>query len=233
MTILYVNGDSHTAAAEAVNQHAFAEDDGKLGYMARAPHPDNLAVSWGRKLADLAKCSFHCGAESASSNARIIRTTKQWVAEHDCSDAIIIIQWSTWEREEWLIDNTYYQVNASGIDIVPKDSQRRYKEFVANVDWDLKTDEAHTEIYEFHCWLQARNIKHLFFNGNSHFGRIAYREDWNNSYLEPYNQFKTFDYILTENDFDKVTVNSYHYSPEAHDFWAQHILKHLLFRKFL
>ena len=27
--ILYVNGDSHTAAAEAVNPHCFAEDDGE------------------------------------------------------------------------------------------------------------------------------------------------------------------------------------------------------------
>ena len=27
--ILYVNGDSHTAAAEAVNPYAFAEDDGQ------------------------------------------------------------------------------------------------------------------------------------------------------------------------------------------------------------
>jgi len=31
--ILYVNGDSHTAAAEAVNPHAFAEDDRNLQYL--------------------------------------------------------------------------------------------------------------------------------------------------------------------------------------------------------
>jgi hypothetical protein len=37
--ILYVNGDSHTAAAEAVNPHAFAEDDPiALFYMGRALH---------------------------------------------------------------------------------------------------------------------------------------------------------------------------------------------------
>ena len=43
--ILYVNGDSHTAAAEAVNPHAFAMDDGQLFYMGRAPHPENFAWS--------------------------------------------------------------------------------------------------------------------------------------------------------------------------------------------
>ena len=68
--ILYVNGDSHTAGAEAVNPHAFAEDDGKLFYLGRAPHPDNLAVSWGKLLSLSLSSSFHCDAESASSNAR-------------------------------------------------------------------------------------------------------------------------------------------------------------------
>ena len=40
--ILYTNGDSHTAAAECVNNHAFAQDDQKYFMMGRAPHPDNL-----------------------------------------------------------------------------------------------------------------------------------------------------------------------------------------------
>jgi len=57
--ILYVNGDSHTAAAEAVNAHAFAEDDSALRYLGRLPHPDNLAVSWGRIVADSAKAIFN------------------------------------------------------------------------------------------------------------------------------------------------------------------------------
>ena len=45
--LLYVNGDSHTAAAEAVNPHAFAMDDPTLEHLRRLPHPENLAVSWG------------------------------------------------------------------------------------------------------------------------------------------------------------------------------------------
>ena len=31
--ILYINGDSHTAAAEAVTPHAFAEDESELFYL--------------------------------------------------------------------------------------------------------------------------------------------------------------------------------------------------------
>jgi hypothetical protein len=67
--MLYVNGDSHTAAAEAVNVHAFAEDDPALFYLGRAPHPENLAVSWGKQLSLSLRAGLRCDAESASSNA--------------------------------------------------------------------------------------------------------------------------------------------------------------------
>ena len=99
--ILYVNGDSHTAAAEAVNVHAFAEDDPQYFYLGRAPHPDNLQVSWGKLLSLALQAGFHCAAESASSNNRIIRTTREWLTTiKDQGEILIIIQWSTWEREE-------------------------------------------------------------------------------------------------------------------------------------
>lgn len=226
MTTIYVNGDSHTAAAEAVNPHAFAEDDGQLFYMGRAPHPDNLKVSWGYQLAELAKTKFHCGAESASSNDRIMRTTKDWLNHKRTNDVLVIIQWSTWEREEWLHNDIYYQVNASGIDHVPDTLKLRYKEFIANVDWNLKTREWHDKIWSFHQELESQKIKHFFFNGNTHFGKIANKHDWNNSYLEPYNQLQTFDKILNQK-FSTVTPDSYHYGPEAHSYWARFMLKTL------
>ena len=56
--ILYANGCSHTAAAEAVIPAAFADDDGKHG-IDRRPHPVNLAASWcshvARELGELIK----------------------------------------------------------------------------------------------------------------------------------------------------------------------------------
>jgi hypothetical protein len=63
----------------AVNTYAFAHDDPKLGHLRRLPHPDNLSVSWGRLLANTLKTGFHCEAESAASNARIMRTTREWL----------------------------------------------------------------------------------------------------------------------------------------------------------
>ena len=108
--ILYVNGDSHTAAAEAVNPHAFAEDDPELYYLGRLPHPENLQVSWGKLLSLALNAGFQCEAESASSNVRILRTARAWLEERKNSleRKLVVIQWSTWEREEWLHDGIYY-----------------------------------------------------------------------------------------------------------------------------
>ena len=227
--ILYVNGDSHTAAAEAVNNHAFAEDDGNYWHLERRPHPDNLAVSWGKLLSERLKSSFHHDAESASSNDRIIRTTKQWIESNqkELYRTIMVIQWSTWEREEWLIDDNYYQVNASGIDIVPESHQQQYKEYVANINWKQKTEDAHLKIWNFHLWLQSRNIKHVFFNGNNSFEKIVNQQDWGTSYIRPYDPANTYDAILKEK-YDTVSPASYHYGADAHRHWANYILHYLL-----
>ena len=230
--ILYVNGDSHTAAAEAVNSHAFAEDDRKYWYMERRPHPDNIAVSWGRLLADRLKANFYCDAESASCNDRIMRTTKEWISLHpnQLHRTTMIIQWSTWEREEWLIDDKYYQVNASGVDDVPESHQQQYKEYIAGVDWQQKTQEAHLKIWNFHLWLQSRDIKHVFFNGNNDFSKISNTQDWGTSYIGPYDPKCTYNAILSQK-YDTVSPLSYHYGAEAHRNWANYILHYLIDNK--
>lgn len=221
--ILYVNGDSHTAAAEAVNNYAFAEDDGDLWPAGREPHPDNLAVSWGKKLADCIGYDFVCQAESASSNDRIMRTTKQYLQYNKAPD-LIILQWSTWEREEWLINNTYYQINASGIDDIPQSHKQQYKDYVINVDWATKTRQAHTKIYNFHLYLKACNIPHLFFNGNNTFDDILNRYNWEGCYIEPY--ASSFDLALRDKFFKRN--NGYHYGADAHKYWAEYLCNYLV-----
>ena len=42
---------------------------------------------------------------------------------------LVIIGWSTWEREEWLHEGTYYQVTASGTDDVPPELHSKYKKW--------------------------------------------------------------------------------------------------------
>ena len=232
--ILYVNGDSHTAAAEAVNPYAFAEDDGQYFYMGRVAHPDNLAVSWGKLLSLSLRSGFHCAAESASSNARIIRTTREWLDTRiSNNDIVIIIQWSTWEREEWLIDNIYYQINASGVDDIPASHQQQYKEYIANIDWQHRTEQAHNDIWNFHKELQAQNIKHVFFNGNNDFSKIQNQKDWKKSYIAPYDPTMTFDAVVRRQGFQTVASNSWHFGQEAHSFFHRFMLKYIIDNNFI
>ena len=228
--ILYVNGDSHTAAAEAVNNYAFAEDDIQHWHLERRPHPDNLSVSWGKLLSERLKSGFICDAESASSNDRIIRTTKDWIESNqkDFHRTIMVIQWSTWEREEWLIDQKYYQVNASGIDIVPQSHQQQYKEYVASVNWKEKTEQAHLKIWNFHMWLKSRDIKHVFFNGNNDFSKIKNQRDWGGNFLDPYNPESTYNNLLQSQGIKTVMPGSYHYGADAHRWWAKYLLQQLI-----
>ena len=50
-------------------------------------------------------------AVNGNSNASIIRRTRDYL-RHTTPD-LIIIGWSTWEREEWQYKDKYYSVNSS------------------------------------------------------------------------------------------------------------------------
>jgi len=235
--ILYTNGDSHTAGAEAVNSFAFAEDDRRYAHLKRMPHPDNLGVSWGVVLANLLKMSFHTNAESASSNSRIIRTTKEWIKEKEGivppEDVFMVIQWSTWEREEWEIDGKTYQVNGSGVDEVPISHQTKYKEWIADLDWTTKTYEAFDEIIKFHHYLERLGYKHIFFNGNNTFLDIpegacyAFEE----SYINPYLPEESYNGWLQASGYSTVITSNYHFGPDAHAAWARRIAQHIIDNK--
>lgn len=233
--ILYVNGDSHTAAAEAVNPHAFAEDDANLFFLGRAPHPENLAVSWGKQLSLSLHAGFHCAAESASSNQRILRTSREWVSHTRLVDSnqLMIIQWSTWEREEWLHNGTYLQVGSSGLDHVPQELQEKYRHFVVGTDWNLKTQQAHDQIWEFHQELKALNIKHIFFNGNNDFSKIQNRQDWGVNYIGPYDPELTYDRIIRSHGIETVMPKSWHFGKDGHSVFHKFILNYIIKNQFI
>ena len=233
--MLYVNGDSHTAAAEAVNPHAFAEDDPGLFYLGRAPHPENLAVSWGKLLSIALKSSFRCDAESASSNSRIMRTTREWLsgAGQDFPNKLVIIQWSTWEREEWQYDGKYYQIGASGLDDVHVGLQEQYKHFVADVDWQEKTQQAHDQIWQFHLELKDQKIRHIFFNGNNDFSKITNQKKWGKNYIGPYNPAETYDAVIRSRGIDTVMPGSWHFGRDGHSAFHRFILDYIIKNKFV
>ena len=227
--ILYINGDSHTAAAEAVNGHAFAEDDPNLHELGRLPHPDNFAVSWANRLAHLMGARLHCHAESASSNDRILRTTREWLSTN--TPDLLVIQWSTWEREEWEYHGRTYQVNGSGTDHVPPEAAERYRDYVIGLDWQQKTQQAHQDIWQFHLELKQQHIPHVFFNGNNDFSRITQKQNWHENYVSPYDSNQTFDSLLRQNGHEP-RHNSWHFGAEAHSFFAHFMLQYCIDNQF-
>jgi hypothetical protein len=221
--ILYVNGDSHSAAAEAAVPYCFAQDDSLYHALGRIPHPANERVSYGCNIANRLFAIYHTDAESASSNARIIRTTKQYIQNEGQPDAIII-GWSTWEREEWLHDNVYWQVNAGGVgDDWPEEIKERYKDYILTLDWAKAEAQAHRAIHQLHTELMDLRIPHLFFNTFNHFNLDP--ADWHNSYLDPYDPKKTYWQWLTDAGFK--SNQSYHFGVSAHEKWAEYLLPHL------
>jgi hypothetical protein len=237
--ILYVNGDSHSAAGEAVNPSCFAEDDHKYRHLGRRPHPINLEVSYGKLLSDCLSAKLVCEAESASSNDRIIRTTLNYL-KTNCPD-LVVIGWSTWEREEWLFKETYYQVSAGGHDRVPMELKEKYQRWVIDQNEytrELKMVQTHHKIYQLHQTLLDQNIKHLFFNTYSDFsaikdGRLKPENrdevcfEWGDYYISPYEHNMSFYFWLQQQGIKTVNPNSYHYGPDGHKKWAEFLLPYL------
>ena len=226
--ILYANGCSHTAAAEAVVPACFAEDDGRNG-IDRRPHPTNLAASWCSHVAHKLGAQLVCDAESGGSNPRIIRTTRDWIQRnpHQLHNTLMIIQWTTWERQEWLHQGTWYQVNASGIDWVPAELQDRYKQFVTSIDWQKNTDAAHQAIWDFHQELDSQGIRHLFFSGHSTFSDVAKKQHWGPCYMDPYNRNSGYHNWLVANGGTYANPKSYHFDAKSHRLWAEHVLQYI------
>jgi hypothetical protein len=233
--ILYVNGDSHAAAAECVNPHAWACDDGMYWGLGQRPHPDNERASFGCELANYINAVLICDAQSGCSNTRIIRTTQDWIASNQTAlnNTFIVIQWTTWEREEWLHNGVYYQVGASGTDSVPPELQEKYRHFIVGLDWAEKTRQAHDQIWRFHQELTQQGIPHLMFNGNNHFAECQNRMDWGTNYLKPYSAEHTYDSVLKNNRFSTVNSESWHFGPAAHCFWAEYLLQYITENKLL
>jgi hypothetical protein len=219
--ILYVNGDSHSAGAEAVNSYCFAEDDSAYRNLGRKPHPDNLEVSYGRILANNLSALLHCDAESASSNDRIIRTTREYL--NTSIPNLIVIGWSTWEREEIQFNQKYYQfsVGCLGIDW-PEEVKNIYQDWLTNINHKQKEQESHERIWTFHK--ELKDIPHLFFNSYLAFNSTEHF-NWTNNYLHPYDENQTYYHWLGKQGHQTVNPNSYHYGTDAHQIWANQLTK--------
>ena len=162
-----------------------------------------------------------------------MRTTQKWLAQNPNSEKLVIIQWSTWEREEWEYDDIVYQVNGSGIDRVPVQAQERYRNYIIGLNWQQKTQEAHDQIWSFHQQLKEKSIPHVFFNGNNDFSKIQNRYDWGQNYIGPYDHNSTYNSLIRAAGIDTVSPKSWHFGKDGHAWWFRYMLNYIVKNKFI
>ena len=227
--ILYVNGDNHTVAAQAINDYCFANDDFSKIALGRKAHPNNLEVSWGSQLAKLLKLALVSDAECDSSNERILRSTYEFLETLNAkkySYTMIVIGWSNWTRTEWIdSNNELIQINP-GVEPNDKTLSTQYKTYSRTVKYADKQLEWHNKIWDLHKLLDRKKIPHLFFNSNDSFENIPIDHfNWKNNYINPYHNESCFFYWANENGFKHN--DQYHFGPDAQLSWAQYLFKHL------
>lgn len=222
--MLYVNGDSHVAGAELIKDYCFAHDDPKYISYGRRAHPEAILKTFGYKVARTLNTGIMMDAESASSNDRIMRTTRHFVENtQDSSIVTLLVGWTSWEREEWFLDHQRdpIQVTASGLDSVPEELQDRYMEYVVSQDMEtyrLKKQAWHKKIYEFHKELQDRGVRHLFFHTMDAWDYEGEDQcyDWGNNFMGAYNQQKSFTGFSKDGKFEPANPRSQHWGVDAH-----------------
>jgi len=130
-------------------------------------------------------------------------------------------------------NDTYYQVGSSGIDHIPRELQEKYRQFVIETDWQLKTDQSHAEIWAFHNELNSLNLRHIFVNGNNCFEKITDQKKWGFNYIEPYNANLTYDSIIRNAGIETVAPNSWHFGRDGHSVFARFLLNYIVSNKFV
>jgi hypothetical protein len=209
--LLYVNGDSHSA-----------------GHDAGGP-----TMSYGKHIANSLSMNFVCDAVPACSNDSIISRTKFFL-ENNKPD-LVVIGWSTWERETWNYKGVLYNITASGTDAVHPDLAEKYKQWVIDSctkEFQLKKEEDNQEkIWNLHNYLKDLNIKHLFFNCYSYFlytrsfNKKEY--DWGTNYIAPYEKYGAYYFWLEQQGFKPSNPKYFHYGPDAHKAWADYLLPYI------
>ena len=231
--MIYVNGDSHSAGAEIINNYCCAQDDPRFLAYGRRAHPEAVVQTYGYRMSKALNQGFFCEAESGSSNARILRTTREFLKNSDNKEkAHVVIGWSTWEREEWKHGEEYIQITASGTDSVPASMQKEYKEWVdkqTKNEYYRKTQLWHDKIYDFHLELRSQNIKHTFFNTFNYFDiDKQLQEDWHDQFVNPYIQDYTYFYYLKNKGISPVGEHGHHYGLNGHRAWTKIVLENYL-----
>lgn len=206
--ILYVNGDSNSDGSEC----------------------KDLTQSWPWLLAKKLGYTLINEAKGGTSNPRIMRVASQALAHSD-RKTFVIIGWTSWEREEWLHNGQYYDVNSGGHDILPIELEERYKQWVTEQcpeQQSIKSKNMHEQIHRLHRSLKDRRIPHLFFNALMPFQHNLLdpvHKDWGKNYIGPYDNDLSY-YWYLKNHGRAPTKNN-HFTDDAQWAWADVLYNHI------
>ena len=234
--ILYVNGDSHSAGAEAaVPYNSIGEDLAYNQVRSKAAHPKNIEVCYGQHLANSLNANLVVDAISGGSNKRIIRTTREFVEAHLTEDVFVVIGWAVVDRDEIYHNGEYHCLSAGSY--VPQELEKYFKEWILNHNQSEreKAITSHEQIIGLHRYLLDKNVNHLFFNTVSMgWDRIpnVKRIDWNGYYLNPYNADFSYFSVLRGLGCEHAIWpnrqgNGDHFGSDAHLRWAEFLLPHI------
>ena len=203
--MLYVNGDSHSYGLDASPDQRFSS-----------------------KVAQKFNLTEINQAIPGASNQRILRTTREFINKGNLPD-LILIGWSTWEREEWYHNDCYYDINSAGHNL-PPELQQHYKEWVVKQDPDVVKEKSriyHTKIYELHLELIQKNIPHLFFNGFYNFFGIDedQKKYWGVNYFGPYDNDSSYFWNLLKHGHE--SNKSMHFDDAGHQFWSEQLIGYI------
>ena len=201
--MLYVNGDSHCHA------------------MRLQPHEKFSSI-----VADAIGYDVLNVAQGGASNARIMRTTREYL-DNNRPD-LILIGWTTWEREEWFHQDQYYNVNSPGHDPLPTDLQQLYKHWVIEQNENTlyaKSQYWHNEIFKLHSELVQKNIRHVFFNCMYDFFQTDNQQDWTGNFIGPYDNNSSYYWWLTQQGFEADAW--YHFGADGHRAWSTRLLDYI------
>lgn len=206
--ILYINGDSNSDGSEC----------------------KDLSSAWPSLLADRLGYTLINEAKGGTSNPRIMRVASQTLA-HSNRKTFVVIGWTSWEREEWLHQGQYYDVNSGGHDILPIELQEQYKHWVTKQgpeQQSIKSKSMHEQIHRLHRSLTDRRIPHLFFNALMPFQHNLLdpvHKDWGKNYLGPYDNELSYYWYLKNHGW-KPTDNN-HYTDDAQWVWADMLYNYI------
>ncbi len=227
--ILYANGCSWTAGQGMPEDEKFVGNDYK-------------AFAWPAPLGRMLNYNVVNQALGGGSNKRMVRMTCKFVnslPKESYKDLLVVLGWTTAERNEIYINNEWYTFNAQQVFSEHNILKRLDKDIVSGIDRYQKEYVTYIEnplvnlLYYYQekqllsCFLESKGIKYLFSNSlPSHWGYIEAEEFQYQNYLAN---------VKTKYMYDDITFNKYceeenlllskciHPLVEANESWADHL----------